>query len=562
MSDIVDDLKDVIKGEIQSDEKTLEEYSKDASLFKVKPLVIVFPKDVEDVSALVKFVAQRKKDDPTLSLTVRSGGTDMTGGPLSESIIVDVNRHLTKFREINNDPGSSGDTGYAVVEPGMYYRNFEKETLKHDLFMPSYPASRTICTVGGMVANNSGGEKTLTYGKTEDYVREVKMVLRDGNEYLFKSLTKDELDEKMKLDGVEGDVYRKLFELLDSNYDLIKNAKPDVSKNSAGYFLWNVWDKNTQVFDIPKLVTGSQGTLGIITEIKFGLVEPKKHSTLLVIFLKDFKDLGNIVGKVLAHKPESFESYDDHTLKIALRFLPDMIKLLGAKNLVSLGLRFLPEFWMVLSGGLPKLFLEAEFTGDSEEEIYKKAYAAQKDIESFGLKTRVTKGDTQKESDMEEDKYWTVRRESFNLLRHHVQGRRTAPFIDDIVVKPEKLPEFLPRLNKIMDEYDLIYTIAGHVGDGNFHIIPLMNMKDPRSKKIIPELSRRVYDLVIEFGGSITAEHNDGLIRSPFLEQMYGQEIYKLFEDTKNIFDPDNIFNPGKKVNSDFSYALEHLDLD
>lgn len=265
---------------------------------------------------------------------------------------------------------------------------------------------------------------------------------------------------------------------------------------------------------------------------------------------------------MLAHKPESFESYDDHTLKVALRFLPDMIKLLGAKNLISLGMRFLPEFWMVVSGGLPKLFLEAEFTGDSEEEIYEKAYAAQKDIESFGLKTRVTKGDTKKESDMEEDKYWTVRRESFNLLRHHVQGRRTAPFIDDIVVKPEKLPEFLPRLNKIMDEYDLIYTIAGHVGDGNFHIIPLMNMRDPRSKKVIPELSRRVYDLVIEFSGSITAEHNDGLIRSPFLEQMYGKEVYKLFEDAKNIFDPDNIFNPGKKVNSDFSYALGHLDLD
>lgn len=562
MSDIADDLRNVIKGEVQQDESTIEEYSKDASLFKIKPLVVVFPKDVEDISALVKFVAERKKNDPTLSLTVRSGGTDMTGGPLSESIIVDINRHFTKLKGIESDPGSSGETGYAVVEPGMYYRDFEKETLKHDLLMPSYPASREICTVGGMVANNSGGEKTLTYGKTEDYVREVKMVLRDGNEYLFKQLTKDELDEKMKLDGVEGDVYRKLFDLLDANYDLIKGAKPDVSKNSAGYFLWNVWDKNKRVFDIPKLITGSQGTLGIITEIKFGLIKPKKHSTLLIILLKDFKDLGDIVGKVLAHSPESFESYDDHTIKIALRFLPDLIKLLGAKNLVSLGLRFLPEFWMVLSGGLPKLFLVAEFTGDSEEEIYKKAYAAKKDIESFGLKTRVTKGDTQKESDMEEDKYWTVRRESFNLLRHHVQGKRTAPFIDDVVVKPEKLPEFLPRLNKIMGEYDLVYTIAGHIGDGNFHIIPLMNMKDSRSKEIIPELSRKVYDLVMEFRGSITAEHNDGLIRSPFLEQMYGREVYKLFEDTKNIFDPENIFNPGKKVNSDFSYALAHLDLD
>ena len=212
---------------------------------------------------------------------------------------------------------------------------------------------------------------------------------------------------------------------------------------------------------------------------------------------------------------------------------------------------------MALGGGMPKLFLEAEFTGDSEEEVYKKAYTAKKDLENLGLKMRVTKDDA------EEKKYWTVRRESFNLLRKHVQGKRTAPFIDDIIVRPEKLSEFLPRLNSLMNEYDsLVYTIAGHIGNGNFHIIPLMDMKDPRAKKIISELSGKVYGLVVEFGGSITAEHNDGLIRSPFLEQMYGEKIYELFEDTKKIFDPDNIFNPGKKVGSDFSYALEHLALE
>jgi len=554
MEAIQNELKRLIKGEIQQDEKTLEEYSKDASLFKIKPRLVVFPKDVDDVKALVKFVNKKKKNDPTLSLTVRSAGTDMTGGPLSESIVVDMNRHFTKVKEVSADPTSSGETGYGVVEPGTFYRNFEKETLKHGLIMPSYPASREICSVGGMVANNAGGEKTLTYGKTEDYVRELKMVLRDGNEYTFKSLTKMELDEKMALGTVEGEVYKDLFKLLDENYDLIKGAKPDVSKNSAGYFLWNVWNRDKQEFDIPKVIVGSQGTFGIITEITFKLIKLKAHSTLLIIFLKDFAQLGGVVDKVLKHNPESFESYDDHTLKIALRFLPDMIKLMGAKNLIGLGFQFLPEFWMVITGGMPKLFLEAEFTGDSEEEIYKKAYAAQKDLEEFGLKTRVTK------TDREEKKYWTVRRESFALLRKHVQGRRTAPFIDDIVVRPEKLPEFLPRINKIMEKYDnLVYTIAGHVGNGNFHIIPLMDMKDPKSKKVIPELSREVYDLVIEFGGSITAEHNDGLIRSPFLEQMYGKEVYRLFEETKRIFDPDNIFNPGKKVNSNFSYALKHI---
>lgn len=549
--DLTQELKKRIKGEVLDDEKTLTKYSTDASLFRIKPRVVVFPVDVDDIKAIVKFVAENKSEDPSLSLTVRSGGTDMSGGTLTESIVIDVNRHLNHIKEV-------GDT-YAVVEPGMYYRDFEKETLRKNLIMPSYPASREICTVGGMVANNAGGEKTLTYGKTEDYVDQVKMVLCDGNEYLFKPLDKEGLSQKMKLGTVEGEVYRKLFELVDKNYEAIKSAKPNISKNSAGYFLWNVWDKDNQLFDIPKVIVGSQGTFGVITEITFKLIHPKKHSTLLVIFLKDLKNLGRVVEKVLKHNPESFESYDDHTLKIALRYLPDMIKLLGAKSLVSLGIQFLPEFWMAVTGGVPKLFLEAEFTGDTEEEIYRKAYAAQKDLQEFGLKTRVTKGETQMEADKEEKKYWTVRRESFNLLRHHAHGRRTAPFIDDIVVRPEKLPEFLPKLDDVMDDYDLIYTIAGHVGNGNFHIIPLMKLNDPKTGKIISELSYKVYDLVIEFGGSITGEHNDGLIRSPFLKQMYGDKIYGFFEETKRIFDPDNIFNPGKKVNSDFSYALAHL---
>lgn len=375
MEDIQDELKNLLKGEVQQDEKTLEEYSKDASLFKIKPRLVVFPKDVNDVKALVKFVNEKKKDDPTLSLTVRSAGTDMTGGPLSESIVVDMNRYFTRIKEVGDD--------YGIVEPGTFYRNFEKETLKRGLIIPSYPASREICSVGGMVANNSGGEKTLTYGKTEDYLKEIKMVLRDGNEYSFKPIKKGELDNKVKLSTVEGEVYKKLYALLDENYESIKKAKPNVSKNSAGYFLWNVWDKENEIFDIPKLIAGSQGTLGIITEITFRLIKPKAHSTLLVIFLKDFAQLGDVVSRVLTHNPESFESYDDHTLKIALRFLPDMIKLMGAKNLISLGFQFLPEFWMAVTGGIPKLFLEAEFTGDSEEEIYKKSVCCTKRFGGF-----------------------------------------------------------------------------------------------------------------------------------------------------------------------------------
>lgn len=553
--DLAKELKARVKGEVKKDKKTLSKYSTDASLFRITPQVVVFPKSVKDIKEIVKFVAENKKDNPELSITLRSGGTDMTGAAIGESIIVDVNKHLDKVKKVAKDKKG----GYAVVQPGAYYRDFEKQTLRKGLLMPSYPASREICTVGGMVANNAGGEKTLIYGKTEDYVEELKVILRDGNEYTVGPLTEAGLKKKIKKGGVEGELYEKLYNLIERNYDLIQEAKPDVSKNSAGYYLWNVWDKKK--FNLAKLIVGSQGTLGIITEITFRLVKPAKHSTLLIIFLKEIDQLAEVVGRVLKHKPESFESYDDQTLKIALRFFPSLLKLMGVKNLISLAWQFKREFWMAVTGGIPKLILEAEFTGDSEEEIYKKAYAAEKALGDMGLKTRVTKGDTKKESDLEEQKYWVVRRESFNLLRHHAQGKQTAPFIDDIVVRPEVLPEFWPKLHKILDkkEYDLLYTIAGHIGDGNFHIIPLMDLSKEKNRKVIPKAAKEVYQLVSEYGGSISGEHNDGLIRGPFLEQMYGKKIYKLFKQTKDIFDPEGIFNPEKKVGATLDYAMDKI---
>jgi len=540
-----EELKAILKGEVEDSSDILEEYSKDASLFEVKPRLVVFPKDTEDVKALVKFVREHKEEN--LSLTCRSGGTDMTGGPLTESIVVDMARYFNNIFEIKENK--------ARVQPGVWYRDFEKEAEKQNLLLPSYPASKDICTLGGMVANNSGGEKTLRYGKTEDYVMELKVVLQDGEEYVIKPLLLQELQAKIQLGGFEGEFYQKLFALVQENKSLLLSAKPKVSKNSSGYYLWNIWDEKT--FDVTKLFVGSQGTLGIITEITFKLVVPKKHSTLLVLFLYNFAPLAKLTNTLLKHKPESLESYDDHTLRFAMSHILDFVKLLKG-NIITLAFQFIPEFLMFFKGGLklPKLVVLAEFTGDSEAEVYQKANAAKKDLTDFKMQMRVTK------SDKEELKYMTVRRQSFNLLRHHVKGKRTAPFIDDIIVPPETLGEFLPKLQYILSKYKkIVYTIVGHVGDGNFHIIPLMNLKKEENRALIPSLMEQVYKLVFSYKGSMSAEHNDGIIRTPFLEDMFGKEVVELFSKTKQIFDPQNIFNPGKKTAGDIDFALSHLSL-
>ena len=538
-----EELKKQIIGDVDLQQDILDSHSHDASIFEVRPSVVVKPKDTEDLKKLVKFVSENKTNNPELSITARAGGTDMSGGPLNDSIVVDF-VGFNKVIEVGS--------GWAVTEPGVYYRDFEKATLAKELLLPSYPASREICMVGGMVANNAGGEKSLTYGKTDNFVEELDVVLSDGENYILKALTSEELESKKSQNDFEGTLYARMHELIEANYQLIQNAKPRVSKNSAGYNLWNIWDRKT--FDLTKLFTGSQGTLGLITKIKFRLVKPKPVSKLLVIFLKDLKILADVINTVMQYKPESFETYDDNTLKLAVRFLPGLVKSMKG-NFLSFAFKFLPELWMIMSGGVPKLVLLAEFTGEDNVSVSEVSAMVEKELKSkFSVQARIAKdyADAQK--------YWTMRRESFNLLRKHVSGKKTAPFIDDVIVPPDKLPEFLPRLDQILSPYkNLIYTLAGHAGDGNLHIIPLMDLSDPSSRGTIQELSEKVYNLVVEFGGSITAEHNDGLIRTPYLGKMYSEQIIELFRKTKEIFDPQNIFNPRKKVNGDLQYAINHI---
>lgn len=559
-----EEIKKFFKGDIEDSDESLTKYSHDASLLEVRPELVLFPKGSDDIKALVKWVQENKEKYPKLALTPRSAGTCMSGGAIGESIVLDFTRYMNKIEKIERippfeitpkypDAHKVTISGVATVEPGVYYRDFEPKTLEEGLLLPCYTASKSLNALGGMVGNNSAGEKTLQYGKTEDYIKELSVIFADGREYTVKPLTKKELYAKIAQGDFEGDIYKNIFQLINNNKDEIKKAKPNVSKNSAGYYLWNVWDEENEIFDLGKLLVGSQGTLGIVTRITLYLVDVKKASKLVVVFMKDIARLGELVDTILPHKPESLESYDDATMKLAIKFFPDFLRKKGLWGMIKFMWSFWPEVFMMSTFGIPKLILLVEFAGDSEREIQQKAKKLLPDLKKFPFKTRITASET------ESEKYWDIRRESFALLRKHVQDKHTAPFIDDIIVKPEFLPKFLPELNLILNKYPITYTIAGHAGNGNFHIIPLMDFSDPATAHIILDLSKEVYNLVLEYKGSTTAEHNDGIIRSPFLLQMFGEKIYKLFEDTKHIFDAKNIFNPGKKVGATINYIKDHI---
>ncbi len=525
-------LPRTFRGDVDVSEATLERYSRDTSLFYLRPAAAVYPRDAADLGRLVKYANRHQGH---VSLTARAAGTDMSGGPLTTSIVVDFLRYFNRVIEVKDQRGT--------VLPGTYYRDFEAATLRQGWILPSYTASRELNTVGGMVANNSAGEKSLTYGKTDRYVHSLKAVLCDGNEYTLRKLSRRELQEKQQLRTFEGAMYRQLEKLITRHHPTIRAERPRVSKNSAGYAIWDVWNETDDTFDLCPLFVGSQGTLGLITEITFNLVTPKPASRMLVMFLRPrhLKQLGAIVNAVLAAHPESFESYDDKTFRVMLRVFPKLLQRLG-NNPFTLLRNFWPEIKMLMAGGIPKLVLMAEFSAATDEEALQQAEAAQRLVAEYGLSVRITA------TPSEAEKFWTIRRESFALLREHVHGKHTAPFIDDFVVAPEHLPEFLPRLYTLLDQHRLLYTVAGHIGNGNFHIIPLMDLTRPDLASLIAELSKKVYALVAEYHGSITGEHNDGLIRTPFLHTMFSPKMLGVFSEIKQIFDPYRIFNPHKKV--------------
>lgn len=544
-----EEIKSFFKGDIDDSAESLDKYSHDASVFQVKPQLVLFPKDADDVKSLVKWANDTKSKYPHLSITARAAGTCMSGGSINESIILDFTKYMNQL--VRFDAGEAAPQySNITVQPGMFYRDFEKITLQQGMILPCYTASKNINAVGGMYGNNSAGERTLRFGKTDEYIAEARVVFTDGNEYVVKPLSKSELEAKIAQNDFEGNLYKQIYNLATENKAELQSAKPKVSKNSAGYTLWNVvdWDDqrgDNEYFDLNRLLVGSQGTLGIVTEITFKLIQEAKHRRLLVLFLRDTALLPDLVNNILVHNPETIETYDDKTFFLVLKYIRDFAKLLGIKNFFKLIFSFMPEAWMTIRHGLPRLIVLVEFSGNDRRAVdteAKKTLQGLREYKNIGL--RLTR------NEFEAKKYWTIRHEAFNLIRYHLKKVKSKPFIDDVVVRPEKLPEFLPELYRILKDYkdEMTFAVGGHAGDGNLHIYTLVDPTDPNLKQMVLNVSDKVYSLVTSLGGSITAEHNDGLIRTPYLDKMFNAKVLQIFLDVKNVFDPKHVLNPGKKV--------------
>jgi FAD/FMN-containing dehydrogenase len=544
MDEVILKLTKLMKGEVSTDDAVRQSVSHDASVYELTPDVVISPLDSTDVKKLVSYVSKHKINYPKLSITPRSAGTCMSGGAIGSSILLEMTTHFNKIESLKGS--------LLKTQPGVYMRDIDPILFEQQLQLGCVPASRAINTIGGMVGNNSGGEQSLKYGNTERWVRELKVVFADGNEYTVKPLTKKQLLAKIKEDTFEARLYRHVYELIEANYDLLKNARPHVNKNSMGYNLWSVWDRETGIFDMTRLISGSQGTLGIITDITMEAVPKAPHSGLLLAYLPSIKNLGEIIETVMHHKPATFEGFDNITFNLGIRYFNTFRKQLGTKEWLrqqSILLKSVAKF----KGHIPSMFLMIEFDGDTQAEVLNKISVLHDDLKSFKLKMDVEADEASSAP------FWKIRRAALSLLQNQVHGRYASPFIDDMAVPPKHLPEFVPKLRKVIRKYKLPATIQGHFGDGNFHVIPLMDIAGDQDRAKLEPVMRELIPIVQKYGGTMAGEHNDGMVRGPWLPAMFGQEVYELFKDTKEIFDPQYIFNPHKKTDASWEFSMSHI---
>ena len=544
MDTLLQSLKKQVKGSVSIDPLVRAQVSHDASIYELVPDVVIEPKDAADIEKLVRFVTKHKAAYPKLAITPRSAGTDMSGGSIGSSILIEMTPHFNSIESLKG--------GQLRVQPGVYMRDIDPVLAAEGLQLGCVPASRALCTIGGMVGNNSGGEQSLRYGNTERWVRQLDVVLADGNTYTVKPLTKKQLDKKMAEKTFEGTVYRRVFEIIEKHYDLIKNARPHVNKNSMGYNLWSVWDRDTGIFDMTHLFTGSQGTLGVITDITMEAVPLAKHTGLLLAYLPSLKHLGHVVNEVLKHEPATFEGYDDITFNLGIRYFKTFRKQLGTKEYVR------QQTWLLKSvaqfkGHLPNLLLMIQFEGENQAEVLAKISKLHDDLKKFNIKMDI-------ESDEKSSApFWQIRRAALALLRNQVKGRYASPFIDDMTVQPKHLPEFVPELRKVIRKYKLPATIQGHFGDGNFHVIPLMDIAGTKDQAKLEPIMRELIPIVVKYGGTMAGEHNDGMVRGPWLPAVFGQDVYEIFKEVKEVFDPLYIFNPHKKTDASWEFSMSHV---
>jgi FAD/FMN-containing dehydrogenase len=525
-------------GEVLSSPDVRKYFSTDGSVFEVTPSLVVYPKNTQDVRKVTRFSWQLAEKGHLLPITARGRGSDQGGAAIGTGIVLVFPAHMNSLLELDVKQQ------LARLQPGIIFRTFQEAVQSHGLFLPPFPSSIDYATVGGAIANNAAGEKTVKYGSTRQYVQSVEVVLANGEVMQTERISKKELQRRKGLTSFEGEIYRQLDGLIIDNLELINQyaGTRDVTKNSAGYALSEVKRKDGS-FDLTPLIVGSQGTLGIVTEAIVGLAPYNPRTTLFKISLADLEDVTTVVAQLLQLGPSALEVVDRNLLEFIGRVSPTRLK----------GLVEQPY---------PALILLAEFDDQKDSVQTKKAKKAEKLLRQLNVDYVGT------QNAEEQERLWTIRHSAAAVLWHNEGSTKALPIIEDGIVPRDKFPEFVRKTYELFEKYNLQAAIWGHAGDANLHMQPFLDLSKLSDRQKVFKLMEEYYDMVLALGGSTSGEHNDGRLRAPYLPKVYGQEMYDLFVQVKKIFDPYGTLNPGVKVGVTLQdvvpllrhdYTLEHI---
>lgn len=538
MNKVANYLQEHIAGEVLAANDVRKYFSTDGGVFEVMPSLVVYPKNTQDVRKVARFSWQLAEKGHALPITPRGRGSDQGGAAIGKGIVMVFPAHMSRLMEL--DPKRR----LARIQPGMNFRAFQESMHSHGLFLPPYPSSIDYATLGGAIANNTAGEKTVKYGAMRQFVENLEVVLANGEVIQTGRISKKELEKRKGYTTFEGEIYRQVDGLITDNWELIQKhiGLPNVSKNSAGYALGLVKTKDGSL-DLTPLFVGSQGTLGIVTEAILHLEPYTPKETLFKISLDSLDQAAMVVQNIMQLQPSALEMVDSNLLEFLAKVSPNRLK-----GLVE------PPY--------PALVLLAEFDDVNDRQQFKKA----KKVEKWLTQQKIQFVGTQ---DFEEQqRLWAIRHSAAAVIWHVEGTKKALPIIEDGVVPREKFREFVEGVYILFKKYGLQVAIWGHAGDANLHLQPFLDLGVLGDRQKVFKLMEEYYSMVLAMGGSTCGEHNDGRLRAPFLPRVYGPEMYEVFRQVKKIFDPYNILNPGVKIDVTLKdlvpilrheYSMEHL---
>ena len=512
-------------GEIFTDKSTCLMYATDASAYREIPLAVTYPKTKSDIVALINFARENNT-----SIIPRTAGTSLAGQVVGNGIIADVSKYMTHIIEINKDEN------WVLVEPGVILDELNLILEEHNLFFGPETSTSNRCMIGGMVGNNACGSHSLIYGSTRDHTIEIETILSDGSEAVFKSISNEEFKSKTKGNSLENSIYRSIDHILSNNKNQaeIKKEFPDPSlkRRNTGYaldLLLNLQPFNSDGnrFNFSNLLAGSEGTLAFTTAIKLNLVPlPPANSALVCIHFKSIKNAlkANIIA--LKHAP------------VAVELMDNIILELTKKNIAQDKNRFFVK-------GNPKAILIVEFAETNPETISEKVKSMESEMRltNLGYHFPIIKNDDIK-------KVWDLRKAGLGILNNMPGDAKPVAVIEDTAIKPELLPNYIEEFDEILKKHNKNCVYYAHIATGELHLRPILNLKDPSDVELFHTLAKESAELVKKYNGSLSGEHGDGRLRGEFISVMVGNHIYQLFKQIKQTWDPDNIFNPGKIVDT------------